>query len=254
MENKDCPSFCRLVEIMAKLRAPDGCPWDRKQTEKSLVKYLLEETYEVVDAIEEGNPEKLKEELGDLLLQVVFLAQIAREKGQFTIEDVAKFIGDKLISRHPHVFGSEKFETAQEVLEHWDSFKKKEKKKLLDGVPVSSPALLEAYLIGERAARVGFDWEKAEDVFEKIEEEINELREAVKKGEGTEEEMGDVLFSLANLARKLNVNPELALKKTNRKFRERFGKIEKEAEKRGKELRELSLKDMDEIWEAAKKK
>ncbi len=254
MENKECAFFCRLVRIMEKLRSPEGCPWDRKQTEKSLTKYLLEETYEVVDAIEEGEPEKLKEELGDLLLQVVFLAQIAKEKGEFDIEDVAKFIGDKLIARHPHVFGDKKLATAEEVLQHWDSFKKKEKKKLLDGVPSSSPALLEAYLIGERTSRVGFDWKESEEVFGKIEEEIRELREALKGWGSVEEEIGDILFSMANLSRKLGVNPEIALKKTNLKFRRRFSEIEREAEKRGMELRELSLKEMDRIWEEVKKK
>ncbi len=237
---------------MEKLRSPGGCPWDRKQTEESLLKYLLEEAYEVVDAVQEGDPEKLKEELGDLLLQVVFLAQIAREKGQFTIEDVARGIGDKLIARHPHVFGDKKLESAEEVLQHWDSFKKKEKKNLLEGVPSSSPALLEAYLIGERVARVGFDWEGPEGVFEKVQEEIGELKEAVEGRGDVEEELGDLLFAVANLARKLGVNPELALKKANRKFRERFGKIEREAENRGRSLRDMSLEEMDEIWEEVK--
>ncbi len=218
------------------------------------MKYLLEETYEVVDAVQEGDPEKLKEELGDLLLQVVFLAQIAKEKGKFNIEDVAKAIGDKLIARHPHVFGDKELKTAEDVLKHWDSFKKKEKKNLLNGVPSSSPALLEAYLIGERTARVGFDWEEAEGVFEKVREEMKELKQAL-EGEGSvEEEVGDLLFAVANLSRKLGVNPELALKKANRKFRERFEKIEREAERRGKELREMSLEEMNRMWEEVKGK
>lgn len=237
---------------MEKLRAPDGCPWDRKQTEKTLIKYLLEETYEVIEAIEEGDYEKLKEELGDLLLQVIFLSQIAKEKGKFTAEDVANAISDKLIFRHPHVFGKEKFETPEEVLEHWDSFKKKEKKGLLDGIPGSAPALLEAFAIGERVSRIGFDWDNAEEAVEKVEEEIAELKRALREGKGAEEEIGDILFSVANVARLYGINPEEALKLTNRKFRERFSKIEEAAERTGRELREIPREEMEELWEEAK--
>jgi len=238
---------------MEKLRAPDGCPWDRKQTEKSLIKYLLEETYEVIEAIEDENPEKLKEELGDLLLQIIFLSQIAKEKGFFTAEDVANTISDKLIFRHPHVFGNKKLETPDEVLKHWDSFKKKEKKRLLDGIPKSSPALLEAYAIGERVSRVGFDWENPEEALEKVEEEMEELKKALAEKKGVEEEIGDILFSVANVARLYGINPEEALKLTNKKFRERFDKIEEEADKQGKNLTEFPREKMEEIWESSKK-
>ncbi len=238
---------------MEKLRAPDGCPWDKKQTEKSLIRYLLEETYEVIEAIEEGNYEKLKEELGDLLLQVIFLSQIAKEKGKFTAEEVAETISDKLVFRHPHVFGREKFETPEEVLKHWDSFKKREKKGLLDGIPGSAPALLEAYAIGERVSRIGFDWESAEDAMEKVEEELEELKRAIKNRTGVEEEIGDILFSIANVARLYGVNPEEALKLTNKKFRERFKNIEKEAERQGIELKEFPRQEMERIWEDSKK-
>lgn len=237
---------------MEKLRAPDGCPWDRKQTEKTLIKYLLEETYEVIEAIEEGDYEKLKEELGDLLLQVIFLSQIAKEKGKFTAEDVAEAISDKLIFRHPHVFGQERFETPQEVLDHWDSFKKKEKKSLLNGIPRSAPALLEAFAIGERVSRIGFDWDNAEEALEKVEEEIAELKRALREGKGKEEEIGDILFSVANVARLYGINPEEALKLTNRKFRERFSKIEETAEKTGSELRDIPREEMEKLWEGAK--
>ncbi len=252
MENKNCRAFCKLINIMEKLRGPEGCPWDRKQTEKSLIKYLSEETYEVVDAIEEENYEKLKEELGDLLLQVVFLSQIAKEKGEFTAQEVADFVSEKLISRHPHVFGNEKYETAEEVLKHWDSFKKKEKKGLLDGIPKFAPALLEAFLIGERVSRVGFDWKSSEGALEKIDEETAELKNAIEKGKGIDEELGDILFSVVNAARLLGVNPEEALKLTTKKFRNRFKKIEEEAEKEGKALKDISPKEMNKIWEKTK--
>ena len=247
-------AFVKFVKIMEKLRSPEGCPWDRKQTEKSLVSYVLEEAYEVVDAIESEDPEKLKEELGDLLLQIVFLSQIAREKDLFDICDVISVISEKMISRHPHVFGNEKLSTPEEVLDRWDSFKKKERKSLLEGIPRSAPALLESFQIGTRVSRVGFDWKDSWSAFEKVKEELQELEEVIKEGnrEKIEEEIGDLLFSIVNVARLEGINPENALKKTNKKFKERFAEIEKKAEKEGRRLEDMSLEEMDSVWEKAK--
>ncbi len=254
-EERVCSQFLRLVRIMEKLRSPEGCPWDRKQTEKTLLNYVLEEAYEVVEAIEKEDMEALKEELGDLLLQVVFLAQIGREKGAFDIADVAEVISEKMEKRHPHVFGGEKLETAEQVLERWDSFKKEERKSLLEGIPRATPALLESFQMGARVSRVGFDWSSSREALEKVKEELGELEKALQEGDKRkiEEEIGDLLFSVVNVARLEGVNPERALKQTNRKFRERFSKIEEEAERRGKTLKEMSLEEMDEIWEWVKK-
>lgn len=254
------------MATMRRLRAPGGCPWDREQTHSSLAPYLLEECYETFEAIEkaekENNKTALKEELGDVLLQVVFHSVIAEENGDFTIDEIINGINEKLILRHPHVFGDKRFTTASEVLQNWDKLKanerekrgKKAKDSLLDNVPASFPALMEALKLTKEASKVGFDWENAEQVFEKLEEEIKELKEAIKKGEKThvEEEIGDLLFAVVNLARKLGIEPETALKRTNRKFRTRFGKIEEELKASGKRLEEAKLSEMDELWEKAK--
>jgi len=261
-------SFDELVAVMARLRAPGGCPWDHEQTYQSLSQYLLEEAYETYDAIQEadatGDTVNLSEELGDLLLQVVFHSTIGAERGDFTIDDVAAGVTQKLILRHPHVFGDAKFARAEDVLDNWDQLKADERKasgkvekqrdSILDEVPVHFPALLEGLKLTKKAAKVGFDWENADQVFEKLHEEVSELRAAI-KSEDTEnaaEEIGDLLFVVMNIARHLDVEPETALKKTNRKFRQRFKFIEDEIKNSGKTLEESSLADMDELWNRSK--
>lgn len=253
-----------LISVMAKLRSPEGCPWDREQTYESLAQYLLEESYETFEAIQSGDIENLREELGDVLLQVVFHSQIAAELGDFTIDDVASEVSNKLILRHPHVFGDEKLETANDVLANWEKLKanqrkasgkiEKEKDSILDEVPVHFPALIEGQKLTKKAAKVKFDWENTEQIFDKLEEEIGELKEAISKNENIEEEIGDLLFVAVNLARKLEIDAESALKKTNRKFRKRFGFIEKTLKEKGKNLENSTLAEMDELWNEAKKK
>ena len=261
-------SFDELISVMARLRAPGGCPWDREQTYASLSQYLLEEAYETFDAIHEadatGDTANLREELGDLLLQVVFHATIGAEKGDFTIDDVASGVTQKLVLRHPHVFGDAKLERAKDVLDNWDELKANERaasgKKakqhdsILDEVPVHFPALLEALKLSKRAAKVGFDWRETDDVFEKISEEITEVRDAVARGENENvaEEIGDLLFAVTNLARKLDIEPETALKRVNRKFRKRFRFIERELNSAGKKLEDSGLEEMDSLWNSAK--
>lgn len=260
--------FDELVSVMERLRAPGGCPWDREQTYESLGQYLLEETYEAFEAIQEaaqtGDTTNLREELGDVLLQVVFHSTIARERGDFTIEEVAAGVAEKLVLRHPHVFEDKKLETADDVLNNWDELKKEERRRsgktekklesVLDEVPIVFPALIEANKLTKKASKVGFDWERAEQVFEKIEEEILELKTAAgaESKPGTEEEIGDLLFAVVNLARKLGVEPENALKKTNRKFRKRFAFIERELKAAGKTLEASSLTEMDGLWNESK--
>jgi MazG family protein len=261
-------SFDELVSVMARLRAPGGCPWDAEQTYESLAQYLLEEAYETFDAIhaaaEVGDTTHLVEELGDLLLQVVFHSTIAAERGDFTIDDVASGVAEKLILRHPHVFGDEKLERAQDVLDNWDTLKANERKasgkpekvveSILDEVPVRFPALLEGLKITKRAAKVGFDWQDVGRIFDKLHEEVSELKEAIEKedGEHISEEIGDLLFVVVNLARRLDVEPETALKRTNRKFRQRFRFIENELASAGKDLETANLAEMDALWNKAK--
>lgn len=261
-------TFDELISVMARLRAPGGCPWDAKQTYASLAQYLLEESYETFDAIQEanetGDTANLREELGDLLLQVVFHSTIAAEKGDFTIDDVAAGVTKKLILRHPHVFGDAQLETSRDVLDNWDQLKANEraasgkfenaKDSILDDVPIHFPGLLEALKLTSRAAKVGFDWENVDQIFEKVSEEINELKEAIEKRdiENTSEEIGDLLFAVVNLARRLDIEPETALKKTNRKFRQRFGFMEKELRCIGKIMEEADLAEMDVLWTKAK--
>lgn len=249
--------FDRLVRIMETLRSEKGCPWDRVQTHDTLKRYLIEETYELIEAIEQKDIKAIKEELGDLLLQIVFHSQIEKEKGNFDINDVIETIIQKMIGRHPHVFGSLEFKTPEEVLAQWDDRKKEEGKlheSILEGIPKSLPALLRAYKIQSRVAKVGFDWESVDGVIDKIKEEIKEVEEAIKSGEKNkiEEEVGDLLFSIVNLARFLKIDPESALRSTNRKFEERFKKLEKIAKERGKQLKDMSLSEMDTLWEDIK--
>ncbi len=249
--------FNRLVEIMKRLRGPDGCPWDKEQTSITLKPYLIEEAYEVIDAIDNQDDTNLTEELGDVLLQVVFHAQIATEENRFTIEDVAQSISDKLVRRHPHVFGNVEAETADQVVQNWEAIKAQEKegetdqKSALSGIPRHLPALLRAYQIQKKAARVGFDWDKTEEVIQKVEEEVQELRHAHTQQE-KQEEFGDLLFSLVNLARFLQIDPEEALTQTIAKFQNRFAYIETELKKRGLTPQDTTLKEMDILWEKAK--
>lgn len=261
-------AFDELVAVMAKLRAPGGCPWDHEQTYASLAQYLLEEAYETFDAIQEadetGDTTNLREELGDLLLQVVFHSTIGAERGDFTIDDVAEGVSKKLVLRHPHVFGDAKLARAQDVLDNWDKLKADERAasgkpekpqgSILDEVPLHFPALLEGLKLTKRAAKVGFDWQGASQIFDKIDEEIVELKEAIEKGEtlAAEEEIGDLLFVVLNLARHLDVEPETALKKTNRKFRRRFRFIEDSLKAEGRTLEQSDLAELDMLWEKAK--
>lgn len=252
--------FSELVRIMARLRAPGGCPWDRKQSFDTIKSYLLEETYEVMDAIDMRDFTGLAEELGDLLLQPVFFAGMAREEGLFSIEDSLDAINQKLIRRHPHVFGDASAETAEDVKTRWDEIKQQEKagrgskliSSMLDGVPRNLPALMEADKIGHKVAKVGFEWSDVSGVIEKIKEEAAELVEAQNQSE-IEHELGDMLFNLVNLARFLKVDPEQALRKTNARFRKRFVHIEREIQSRGQKLGEVSLDRMEELWQEAKR-
>lgn len=250
--------FDKLVEIMEILRSEKGCPWDRVQNHDTLKRYLLEETYELIEAIENKDPKSIKEELGDLILQIVFHSQIAKEQGNFDINDVIDSIIQKMIGRHPHVFGEAEFKTPEEVLNQWDERKKEEGKlgsSILEGIPLTLPSLLKAYKIQSRVAKVGFDWDNIDGIFEKLTEEINELKEAVelKHRDKIEEEVGDVLFSIVNIARFLKIDPETALRKTNRKFEKRFKKLEKISNEQGKSLKEMTLSEMDKLWEEIKR-
>ena len=248
-----------LVKIMEALRGEKGCPWDREQTMESLKPFIVEETYEVLEAIDEKNPEDVKEELGDLLFQIVFQCQIAKEKGDFDMSDVIEKIGSKMIARHPHVFGDADYKTSAEVLVHWEAQKKREGKQresLLEGVPKTLPSLLRAHRLQDRAARVGFDWDKVGDVMKKLDEEIGEFKEAMEKNneDAIEEELGDVLFMLVNISRFIGVNPEDALRKTISKFISRFRYIEMAAADSGRTLSDMTLAEMDALWDEAKKK
>jgi MazG family protein len=261
-------SFDELVSVMARLRAPGGCPWDREQTYASLSQYLLEEAYETFDAIHEadstGDTANLKEELGDLLLQVVFHSTIAEEKGDFTMDEVSAGVVQKLVLRHPHVFGDAKLERAKDVLDNWDTLKANERAasgrkarthdSVLDEVPVRFPALLEALKVTKKAARVGFDWKDTASIFDKLDEEVLELRTAIEDADvaNIDEEIGDLLFVVVNLARHLDVEPETALKKTNRKFRRRFRFIEEQLAVGGRGLTDSSLEEMDRLWDRSK--
>ena len=251
---KGTDQMARLLEIMARLRRPkDGCPWDLEQTIDSVKPHLIEEAYEALDAMESGNREHLAEELGDLLLQIVFQSQMASEEGSFNFADVARGISDKLIRRHPHIFGDVKVADSKEVLRNWDAIKKTENKtreSALDGVPKHTPPLHRAHQLQKRAARVGFDWSDIQDVFAKLEEESVELKEAVaaKNRKHVLEELGDVLFSVVNIARFVKVDPAYALELTNAKFSRRFRIVENEIVSSGRKMKDCTLAQMDEIW------
>jgi tetrapyrrole methylase family protein/MazG family protein len=274
--------FTKLAELMATLRAPNGCPWDRKQTHESLKPYLLEETYEVLETIDQRDHPKLREELGDVLLQVIFHSQIAAESGTFTVEDVLETLATKLIRRHPHVFGNDDqagaHTSGEQVLIQWEQIKRAEREAVgstqsaLEGVPKTLPALLRAYQTQARAARVGFDWPQnaagLEQVFGKVAEEISELRDAVSQSRSETEsapsrpsgrehidaELGDVLFSLVNLARFLKVNPEEALRGSTNRFIDRFHLVEAQAAEKGRSLTDMTSVEMDALWDEAKKR
>jgi tetrapyrrole methylase family protein/MazG family protein len=250
-------NFKELVNIVEKLRAPGGCPWDREQTRETLKPFLVEEFYEVIDAIEEDNSSGMKEELGDLLFQIVLQSQLSKEEGIFDINDVITGISEKMVRRHPHVFDNTHLESSDDVAERWEEHKKKEGKNhrsILDGVPRALPALLRAREIQLKATKVGFDWKRIEDVFNKLDEEIREFKSALEKKKYTdaEEEIGDIFFVLVRIANFVNINPEDALRKTIKKFDSRFRHIEKEACSQGKKLSEMTLEEMELLWNAAK--
>jgi len=250
----------RLLGIMARLRAPGGCPWDRQQSHASIKHNVIEEAYEVVDAIESRDDADLREELGDLLLQVVFHSQMAKEKKRFDFEDVARAIADKLVSRHPHVFGSRKLRTADQVLDQWHKLKRAEKKhkrpSVTDGVPRHLPALMRAQDVQKKVARVGFDWSRADEVLDKIEEELHELRREIRRGHRrkTAEELGDLMFALVNLARFQKFHAEDLLNQCTRKFTARFRKVEAALAARGKQPQDSTLEEMEAEWQRAKGK
>jgi len=251
--------FEKLVGIMTALRGEKGCPWDREQTRESLKPFLVEETYEVLEAIDEENPEKIREELGDLLFQIIFHCQLAKERREFDVNDVVRKISEKMIRRHPHVFGGATYETSEEVLKQWEERKKEEgksKESILEGIPRELPSLLKAHRIQARASRVGFDWKQVEDVVEKLDEELKEFRDALEKKDQQEieDELGDVFFVLVNISRFVGVNPEDALRKTISKFISRFRYIEMKAAELGKTLSGMSLEEMDALWNEAKGK
>lgn len=248
----------RLLDVVSKLRGEGGCPWDREQTLDSLKQYLIEESYEVLDAIDSGDPERHKEELGDVLLQIILHAQIRRERKEFDFDAIAHRISDKLVHRHPHVFGDVKVSTAKEVLANWEVIKTKEKKNgngsILEGVPRHLPALQRAQRVQSRAARFGFDWSKIEDVIAKVDEELAETKEALSGGRSDEikDEIGDLLFAVVNLCRFKDLVAEQALEGTIAKFTRRFQEVERRVKEEGRELKDCSLADLDTHWEAVK--
>jgi len=269
-------TFADLVQLMDRLRDPGGCPWDREQTYATLAPMLLEEAYEAFDALEEarlGRPEDLREELGDLLFQITFFARVATERGEFTIDDVIQQVHDKMVRRHPHVFGEVEAGDSAAVLKNWEAIKAEEKRaagklstegggSILDGVSAKAPALMEAHQISTKVARVGFDWKNVEEIFGKMHEELDELREAIDahaesndEADHTKvrEEIGDLLFVITNIARRLNVEPEAALKLSNRKFRRRFGHIEQRLREQDRKFEDTTIDDLEELWQEAKR-
>jgi tetrapyrrole methylase family protein / MazG family protein len=271
------PSFGKLfedlVELQIRLLAPNGCPWDREQTHESLRTYLIEEAYEVLDALESGDPDKFAEELGDLLLQIIFHSQLASQSGRFNVGDVIERVHTKMVRRHPHVFGTDKADSAADVLKNWEQLKAEERRQdrvarglseenasdekpasLLSGIPRTLPAVMEAHQLTRRASRVGFDWPNIAGVLEKLREEIQELEAEIATGHGAkiESEAGDLLFSVVNVVRFLKLDPEIALKKANRKFTERFRDMENEAAAAGEKLADLSAPELDVLWNSAK--
>ena len=251
--------FDELWDVVARLRGKNGCPWDRKQTHKSLKPYMVEEAYEALDAIDKGDPKKLKDELGDLLLQIMLHSQIAGEKGSFNIKDVARSSKEKMLRRHPHVFGKKKVSGIKEIWSNWEEIKKDEAvyRSILDSIPKALPALYRAEKSQKKAARVGFDWDSVAGAWDKVEEELKEIKSLLRsKGSSKkrlEEEIGDLLFSVVNVARKTNLSAENALHLATKKFSKRFLHIEDHAKKQNKPLKDMTLKQMDRIWNEAKK-
>ncbi|UCG63116.1 MAG: nucleoside triphosphate pyrophosphohydrolase [Candidatus Zixiibacteriota bacterium] len=256
LEDSKLSPFERLVAIMEVLRSEDGCAWDKKQTHKSLLPYLIEETYETVEAIEKGDPQMLCEELGDLMCQVAFHAQLGRETGVFDINDALNRINDKLIRRHPHIFGEKKELNPQQVRDQWEKIKVEsgEKESVLSGLPKSMPALLMAYRMGEKAGGVGFDWSNASEVLEKIDEELAEIRRETAGNDKDKlaDEIGDLLFAVSSLARKLQIDPEQALKRALAKFKERFSRLEEAVNGSGRKFDDFSLDELESIWQKIK--
>jgi tetrapyrrole methylase family protein/MazG family protein len=269
-------TFADLVALMDRLRSPEGCPWDREQTYTTLAPMLLEEAYEAFETVEDavaGRPAGLRDELGDMLFQIVFYAQVAKERGDFSIDDVTEAVHSKMVRRHPHVFGDAQAENATEVLRNWEAIKAEEKRaagdagatkdtSILDGVSAKAPALMEAHQLSTKAARVGFDWQRTEDIFDKIQEEVDELRAAIKAHEESKaeadhalvrEEIGDLLFVVTNIARRLQVEPEAALKFTNKKFRRRFAYIEESLRTGHASFETVTIEELEAFWEEAKR-
>jgi MazG family protein len=258
---RDLSRLETLVAIMDRLREPGGCPWDREQTYQTLRRYLVEEAYEAADALDQGDPHALREELGDLLFQIVFLCRLAKEDGEFTVESVIRGIAEKMIRRHPHVFGTAIAATAEDVVASWEAIKRSEKapprgtaSSPLDGIPSSLPPLMKAQQLGERAARVGFDWQRPEDVLDKIEEELGEVRSALARDDrpAAQGELGDLMFTAVMLARRLAVDADAALERANRKFRRRFGWVERELARGGGSLADADPRTLERLWQASK--
>lgn len=251
--------FAKLVETVATLRGPEGCPWDKEQTHNSLKKYAIEETYEVVEAIDSGDPDKLEDELGDMLLQVLLHAEIAREDGWFDVSNVCRRIREKLVRRHPHVFADTEVSGVADVLYNWEQIKSaepgyEERKSVIDGVPGSLPALMRAAKISKKAAKTGFDWPDIPSIIDKIKEEVAELEEAIENNEREEikEEIGDLLFAVVNLARRAEIDPEEALRHMLKKFARRFHLIEERARESGRDINDMTLEEMESVWNEAK--
>lgn len=253
-------TFSKLREVIAALRAPDGCPWDRAQTHETLREYAIEEVYELIEAIDEQNDDGIVEELGDILLQVMLHSQIGEDDGYFTVDDVIRSITDKMIHRHPHVFADQSAETVDAVYKTWDALKQEEKgderASVLDGIPAGLPGLAKAYKLQKKAAKVGFGWDDVRDIWKKFHEELEEVQAAIRmqRQPEIEQELGDVLFVLANLSRYYNINPEIALNQTNEKFLSRFSYIERQLQEKGKDIRETPLEEMDAYWNQAKRR
>ncbi len=253
-------TFNKLIEIVDTLMSENGCPWDKVQTRETLKPYLVEETYETLEALDGNNPDQIKEELGDLLYQILFHAKISEKKNEFNITDVIQSISDKMVHRHPHVFKEENLETPEEVVTQWEEIKSKEKgkadrKSVLDGIPSHLPGLMRAQKLQKKAAKQGFDWDQISQVFDKLDEEVAEFKEAVLSGNETDmaSEMGDILFVLVNIAKFKNIDAEEALRATNNKFIKRFHHIESEVAKRGKTLKDTPLEELEQYWQEAKR-
>jgi len=259
--NETLDSFCKLIKTVDTLMGDNGCPWDKVQTRESLKPYLVEETYEVLEALDANDPEKIKDELGDLLYQILFHSKISSLKGEFNFRDVINNLNEKMVRRHPHVFKEGELNTPDQVVEQWEEIKRNEKnqvsqKSILDSIPINLPSLLRAQKIQKKAAKEGFDWERINDVFDKLDEEIAEFKEAVlkKKNEDIQNEIGDIIFVITNIAKFYKIDAEEALRSTNNKFIKRFQYIEQKIEEKGKTLKGSNLQEMERYWQEAKNK